>query len=133
MKIAILSDTERFLELEKLLVSIPMSGAAASCIPYNTYDDFIAELPDSRCELTVIALDGAEGMESVRAARILLPEVPLIWLTDDKGFGPESYRLGCAYFSAAPLSRELLLCALRRCKPECLKETESNIGGIANA
>ncbi len=122
MKIAICADTDRHLELEKLLVSIPLSGGAVSCIAFASYDDFIAGLPDSDCDLIIIAQDGARGMESVRAARILLPELPLVWFSDDKGFGPESYRLGCAYFSAAHITRELFICALQRCCPECAQK-----------
>ncbi len=113
MKIAILTEDWRYTALEQM--ASQLSKEPLSCVHYATYDDFIAGLPQSRCDLSIIAQNGAGGMESVRAAKTLLPEKPVIWFSDDKGFGPESYRLGCAYFSAAPITPELLQSAIIRC------------------
>ncbi len=82
---------------------------------FQDYDSFIRELPRSRCDLVIVFRDGADGMEGAYAARDLLPTVPLIWFSNDNGFGPQSYRIGCHYFAARPITGELLLTALRRC------------------
>ncbi len=115
MKIAILTDAARAHLLQEMLGSIPVPGRDPRCTHFHSYDDFIDGLSQEGFHLTIVAQDGASGMESVRAAKILQPEVPLIWLSDDKAFGPESYRVGCAYFSAGPITRELLQSALQRC------------------
>ena len=83
---------------------------------YEDYDTFISEIPTAGSQVLIVARDGAEGMESVRAAKILLPRTPVIWFSDDNGFGPESYRVGCNYFSAQPLSEEILEKAMKRCE-----------------
>ncbi len=108
MKIAIFSDLQQKLHLESLISGLGLPGVEPRYIHYPTYDDLIAELPESGCDLTIIASGGASGMESARAVKILLPHIPLIWLSDDKAFGPESFRLGCSFFSAAPITKELL-------------------------
>ncbi len=115
MKIAVYTDSCRQGLLAPIIQSLAPPGAQQECIFYCNYDEYIENLPRSRCDVTIVALDGAEGMESARAARILLPEVPLIWLSDDNGFGPESYRVGCSYFSAAPITPELIRSALQHC------------------
>ncbi len=115
MKIAILTDESRAAVLKEMIHSFRMLDRTPSCIHFNSYDDFIAGLSERSYHMTIVAQNGAGGMESVRAAKILLPEVPLIWLSDDKAFGPESYRVGCAFFSAAPITPELLRSAFSRC------------------
>ncbi len=115
MNIAILTDESRAALLDKIIGSFRMTEQNPSCTHFRCYDDFISGLSQSHYGMTIVALDGASGMESARAAKILLPEVPLIWLSDDKAFGPESYRVGCAYFSAAPITQELMRSAFARC------------------
>ncbi len=111
MKIALFTEPCRHPLLEQLLESL--EHLQTDCIHFPSYDDLISGLPQCGCELLIVARDGAGGMEGARAARILLPEIPIVWFSDDKGFGPESYRVGCSFFSAAPITRELLLTALR--------------------
>lgn len=65
--------------------------------------------------MIVVMADGAEGMEGVMAARTLCPEVDLLWLSDDEGFGPQSYRLGCTYFGKKTITEQLVSHAYRRC------------------
>ncbi len=112
MKIAILAEAHKHPLLQRLLASPDFSAEAAY---FQCYDDFLAEIPEHRWDTILIAQDGADGMESARAAMILQPQVPLVWLSDDKGFGPESYRIGCRYFSAAPITSTLLKAAFQKC------------------
>lgn len=112
MKIAVLAEAHKHPLLRQLLEGPELSAEATL---FRSYDDFLAEIPEHRWDTILIAQDGACGMESARAAVILQPQVPLVWLSDDKGFGPESYRIGCRYFSAAPITGGLLQAAFRKC------------------
>ncbi len=111
MKICIFANEHKHTCLQELLKS-----HSENCIFYEDYDEFIDRLPQENGDILIVARDGADGMESVRAAKVLLPNIPLIWFSDDKGFCPESYRVGCNYFSAAPISEEIIKKALKRCE-----------------
>ncbi len=113
LKFAIFADSE---QRDVLRQQLPRVRPTDAGIFYRSYDDFLSGLPDCSCDAVLVAQAGALGMESVRAARILLPTTPLIWLSDDRGFGPESYRAGCSYFSADPITHELLEQALKQCQ-----------------
>lgn len=84
-----------------------------SCCP--DYDSFIAGLGESPPDCIVIAMDGADGMEGVIAAKSVCQHVPVLWFSDDNGFGVQSYRLGCAYFHKKPVSPQVLSAAIARC------------------
>ncbi len=118
MKLAVWADDSLRHELQVLLMGESLSARVKKPVYYRSYDDFIGNLPQVGCDAIVVACRGAEGMESARAARILLPHTPLIWLSDDRGFGPESYRIGCTYFSASPMTEHLLKTALDKCDRE---------------
>ena len=79
------------------------------------YDSFIAELSQSPPDCIVIAMDGADGMEGVIAAKSVCKNVPVLWFSNDNGFGAQSYRLGCAYFHKKPVSPQILSAAIARC------------------
>ena len=53
-------------------------------------------------DLIIVLADGADGMEGVIAAKNADGDTPVIWLSDDEGFGAQSYRLGCTYFHKKP-------------------------------
>ncbi len=112
LKFAIFADAERKAAIKQQL---PLVRPTDAGIFYRSYDDFLSGLSNCSCDAVLVAQAGAIGMESVRAARILLPATPLIWLSDDRGFGPESYRAGCSYFSTAPITQELLDHAIKQC------------------
>ncbi len=111
MKISVFSDNSKKGMLQEFL-----KRHSKRLVFYDTYDEFISELPGEGSDILIVACDGAHGMESVRAAKILLPDIPLIWFSDDKGFGPESYRVGCTYFSALPITEDILEKAMKRCE-----------------
>ena len=86
-------------------------------IEYNAcrdYDGFIRDLR-APCDAVFVLADGADGMEGVIAARDLKPDTPLVWFSDDKGFGPQSYRVKCAYFAPKPLTPDKLQTAFALC------------------
>ena len=82
---------------------------------YSDYDIFIDRLRGSPPEVVIVTADGADGMEGVIAARNILERVPIVWFSDDKGFGAQSYRLGCAYFHKKPVSPQIISAAIARC------------------
>lgn len=79
------------------------------------YDGFVTELSESSPDCIVITVNGAEGMEGVIAARSICEHVPVLWFSDDSGFGVQSYRLGCAYFHQKPVSPQILSVAIAKC------------------
>ncbi len=94
-----------------LLRKIPLE-----CKFYESYDDFIQGFPKDPIQTVIVARRGADGMECARNAKLMRPDIPIIWLSDDNGFGIESYRIGCAFFSADTLTEDLLIAALKRCE-----------------
>ena len=71
------------------------------------YDSFLEMLKDEYDVIFVLE-NGAKGMESVIASKSLRPETPLIWFSDDKNFGAQSYRLGTEFFGTKPITNEHL-------------------------
>lgn len=76
---------------------------------YPDYDSFITGLGESPPDCIVIAMEG------VIAAKSVCKNVPVLWFSNDNGFGAQSYRLGCAYFHKKPVSPQILSAAIARC------------------
>ncbi len=73
----------------------------------SDYDEFLKRLEENQ-DLVFILANGAKGMESVIATRDTCPQTPIIWFSDDKDFGAQSYRLGVEYFATKPVTNEHL-------------------------
>lgn len=117
MEIIVFTYSAEIPKLEQLLAAV--SGRLAIPIHgkfYHTYDDFIAEFPRDTGQAVLVARRGAEGMESARNAKLIHPAMPLVWFSDDPGFGVESYRIGCVFFSAEAMTEDLLSTALTYCE-----------------
>lgn len=80
----------------------------------DVYDTFLSYLSEYAPQAIFILMDGAAGMEGVIAARNLYPRCPVAWISNDKGFGIQSYRLGCAFFSEKPLTKKKIAIAFER-------------------
>ena len=103
-------------ELAQTISDIPELCYRSICIEdYPDYDSFIAGLGGSPPDGIVVAADGADGMEGVIVAKTVLRDIPVLWFSDDGGFGAQSYRLGCAYFHKKPISPEILSAAITKC------------------
>lgn len=72
-------------------------------------------LVDWEPSLLIVLADGVEGMEAVYCSRERRPGLPVFWFSDDRGFGMQSYRLNCAYFSTKPVTPDKLAHAIFRC------------------
>lgn len=77
------------------------------------YESFVGEC--AKADLIVVLANGANGMEGVIAVKNTDRNKPVIWLSDDEGFGVQSYRLGCTYFHKKPIPIERLRDALIKC------------------
>lgn len=116
MKVILYGTTAERDELTEALAALPdCSYRNIQIAGYSDYDGFIAGLGESPPECVVVTMNGAEGMEGVIAARDLWKIVPVIWFSDDNGFGVQSYRLGCAYFHKKPISAGILSAAIAKC------------------
>lgn len=82
---------------------------------HSERDSFLTGLSGSPPDSVDVAMNGADGMEGVIAAKTVFRNIPVLWFSDDGGFGAQSYRLGCAYFHKKPLSPEILSAALAKC------------------
>lgn len=77
------------------------------------------------CDLLIIAVPGAQGMEDVISARSVSSELPILWCSDDEAFAVTSYRLRCSLFLALPVTAE----QVERAMEHCLEAKETNIEG----
>ena len=103
-------------ELPRLLETVTdLKYRRTDVVGCTDYDGFIAALSGAVPDCIVIAMNGADGMEGVIAARNICGGVPVMWFSDDDGFGVQSYRLGCAYFHKKPVSPQIISAAIARC------------------
>ena len=101
---------------EEKILAVPELCYRNICIEtYSDHDSFIAGLGGSPPDVVVVTMDSADGMEGVIAAKAVCPDAPILWFSDDGGFGVQSYRLGCAYFHEKPVSPEIVSTAIAKC------------------
>lgn len=116
MKITVFTHKEEIPRYEKLLLALANETTPLEYTVYDDYDDFISGFSEEESQAVIVARRGADGMESARNAKVLKPDIPLIWFSDDNGFGVESYRIGCVYFTAEPITEKILSTAFARCQ-----------------
>ena len=81
---------------------------------YTDYDGLVDGLRQNRFDLAFVTLDNAYGMEGVIAIRNCLPNVPVIWFSNDEDFGSQAYRLHTDFFHSKPITPMILEMALNR-------------------
>ena len=89
----------------------------------DIYDTFLSYLSADAPQAVFILMDGAIGMEGVIAAKNLCPNCPVVWISNDKGFGIQSYRLGCVFFSDKPLTAKKVKIAFMRIEQTMFEES----------
>lgn len=82
--------------------------------PFCDYDSFIDHLRSAPCDAVLVTENNANGMEGVIAVRNMRPELPVIWFSNDEGFGCQAYRLNTDFFHCKPISPQVLEMALDR-------------------
>ncbi len=103
-------------EFEKLLSDLPdYCYRNVRIAAFSDYDGFVAALGESPPECIAVTINGAAGMEGVIAAKSTYQNVPVLWFSDDGGFGVQSYRLGCTFFHTKPVSPKIFSAAMARC------------------
>ena len=90
----------------------------------DIYDTFLSYLSEDAPQAIFILMDGAIGMEGVIAAKNLCPSCPVVWISNDKGFGIQSYRLGCVFFSDKPLTAKKVKIAFMRIEQTMFEEND---------
>ena len=116
MKIILYGTASDTTELGERIAALPgFCYRDVRVVAFSDYDGLVAGLDASPPDLVIIAMDGADGMEGVIAVRSAVGNIPVVWFSNDKGFGVQSYRLGCAYFHEKPVSHEVLTSAISKC------------------
>lgn len=82
------------------------------------YDTLCARMASEPWDLVLVAEPGARGMEVCIGARKMLPQIPLVWFSDDPLFAAQSYRLNCAYFATLPASGQRITNAMARVREQ---------------
>lgn len=82
---------------------------------YEGYDHFIHALTEKAYDVIIVTVDNAEGMEGVIAAKAVATHTPVIWFSNDRDFGVQSYRCHVAYFHPKPITVENTEKALSLC------------------
>lgn len=80
----------------------------------DDYENIHQSLVDSGADVAVVVENGAGGMEAVYRIKESGSNIPVFWFSDDRDFAVQSYRLGCAYFSAKPVTAEKIQKAFTR-------------------
>ena len=81
---------------------------------YTDYDALVDGLRENRFDLVLVTHDNACGMEGVIAIRNCLPNVPVIWFSNDEDFGSQAYRMHTDFFHTKPITPTILEMALTR-------------------
>ena len=112
MKITVFGSVQDFLHVKEMTENIP--SLQYRRLTWEHREDYDALMrADGDAELTVVALEGAEGMEGAMLLRRTRPEHPVVWFSEDPAFGAQARRLGCAYFGKKPITPHELERAIR--------------------
>lgn len=99
--------------LENMIESCgPMQYRKIAFSKPKSYDEYIEAMKQIKPQVVFIYEKGAGGMEAVIAAKNLHPKTSVVWFSDDVAFLAQSYRLGCSYFTAEPVTDEVIKTAL---------------------
>lgn len=84
------------------------------CDHFTDYDSFISHLRRHACDAVFVAENNANGMEGVIAAKNIRPNLPVVWFSNDEGFGCQAYRLNTVFFHSKPITHTVLEMAMER-------------------
>ena len=83
---------------------------------YRRPEQLLYRLRDGPCcDMVVVAVPGARGMEAAMGVREQAPCARLVWCSDDRDFAIQSYRLQTAMFLLLPIQTGQIEEALKRC------------------
>lgn len=108
---------------EIIRAGIDSFGAASNCTleldEFCEGSDLLYRQRENRFDVVIVALPGAQGMEIASSVRAFDEKLPLIWISDDAGFGVMSYRLQARMFLVEPITESQVCNALSRCIMVC--------------
>lgn len=70
---------------------------------HETDDEHFRIMENAACDIVVVAIDGALGMEIVQEHRYRFPDAQVIWITDDKYFAGVAIRQHIFDFIVRPV------------------------------
>ncbi len=108
--------TDKELIIQHMKAQACMAFRLINYLQTDDYDTYFNLLRTQESELIFVTMDNAAGMEGVIAAKNLHPDTPVVWLTNDKNFVAQSYRLGADYFAVKPIDEKVFSLALGRCR-----------------
>ncbi len=115
MKLCFFGSETDYKTILELLEQLPhCAGRIAGWESFSDYDSFVESLAPNRYDAVFIAEDNANGMEGVIALHNICPKLPVVWFSNDEGFGCQAYRLRTAFFHTKPITAPILEMALSR-------------------
>ena len=115
MKLCFFGSEPEHKRIMDLLKTIPKySDYVRQCDAFPDYDSFIAHLRWGDYDAVFVTENNANGMEGVIAARNMRPNIPVVWFSNDDGFGCQAYRLNADFFHCKPVTAHVLEMALDR-------------------
>lgn len=72
------------------------------------------------CDLVVVAMDGAAGMNDCWQIKRIKKDLPILWISEQDGFFQESRRIGVEEFLVKPVPDGML----KKCVKHLLKEMQ---------
>ena len=115
---------------QHLIAFAEEKGFALQVRLVNDIDELRFYIVEDQPDLVITLADGTLGMEAVYLVRKIADDLPVFWFSDDKGFGMQSHRLECEYFSVKPVTREKLQAAFRGCSHKgCQVSIPRQVGG----
>lgn len=104
MRLLLYGNKEECEKVYEIIKSIVFQNIEPTIV--DDYENIHQSIIDNRTEVAVIVENGAGGMEAVYRIKESGCNIPVFWFSDDRDFAVQSYRLGCAYFSAKPVTAE---------------------------
>lgn len=115
MKVCFYGTDSQFQIFQAHLAQVPKyRGAFSQYALFPDSDSLVGGLRIGTFDLVFVSHDNAYGMEGVIAIRNVLPRVPVIWFSNDEGFGIQAYRLHTDFFHSKPITPVILEMALNR-------------------
>lgn len=115
MRVCFYGTATQFQTFQSHLAQVPeYQGKFTHFALFPDYDCLVDGLHDSTFDLVFVSHDNARGMEGVIAIRNVLPNVPVIWFSNDEDFGSQAYRLHTDFFHSKPITPVILEMALNR-------------------
>ncbi len=93
-----------------------------NCEYFTWREDLLYRMKGQQFDVIFVGLKGAIGMETVIGVRDMDTQVPLVWISSEKEFISQSYRLNTTMFLVWPVEPEQVCDAMLRCMERHIHE-----------